>query len=71
MLFKPVLKQPNYNKPFIIKTNVSEQAIGCVLLQKEKDDKLHPVAFNKQKLLKAKLNYLIYKKKLLSIKKAL
>ena len=56
---------------FIIKIDASEWAINYSLLQKGPDIKLYSVAYNEWKLITVKLNYLIYKKELLTIKQAL
>ena len=47
---EPVLAQLDFLWPFVIKTDASEWAISCSLLQLETDKKLHPVAFNRRKL---------------------
>jgi RNase H-like domain found in reverse transcriptase len=55
----------------VIKTDASKWAIGCSLLQVGIDGKLHLVAFDRQKLQGAKLNYLVQEKELFAIKHAL
>jgi hypothetical protein len=71
LLNKPVLTQPDFLRPFVIETDASEWAIGCSLLQLGVDGKLHPVAFDRQKLQGAELNYAVQEKELLTIKHAL
>ena len=71
MSSEPVLRQIDDSKRFRIETNCSEWALGCVLLQEDKDGKWHPVAFDGRKLNRAELNYPIHKKELLAIKHSL
>ena len=68
----PILLQPDTTQPFIIETDASEWAIGCVLKQRDPStDKLHPVAFDGRKLSPAEINYPVHEKELLAIKYAL
>ena len=53
----PVFAQPDVHRPFRIETDASEWALGCVLLQSGDDGLLHPIAFDRQKLKGAELNY--------------
>jgi RNase H-like domain found in reverse transcriptase len=68
---EPVLRQPDWNKPFVIETDASEWAIGCTLLQYDIDGAIHPVAYDGRKLQGAELNYAVHEKELLAIKHAL
>jgi hypothetical protein len=68
---EPVLRQPDWHKPFVIETDASEWAIGCTLLQMDSDGVLHPVAFDGRKLQGAELNYAVQEKELLAIKHAI
>ena len=65
-----MLTQPNQDKPFIIKTDTSEWAIGYSLFQTI-DNKIHLIAYNSRKLTAAEINYPVYKKELLAIKSAI
>ena len=68
----PTLLQPDTTLPFIIETDASEWAIGCVLLQEEPGSgKLHPVAYDGRKLSPAEVNYPVHEKELLAVKNAL
>lgn len=67
----PVLAQPQPVLPFVIETDASEWAIGCVLKQKGGDNKLHPVAYDGRKLSSAEINYAVHEKELLAVKYAL
>ncbi|KZZ95139.1 Ribonuclease H-like protein [Ascosphaera apis ARSEF 7405] len=68
----PVVRQPRRHEPYVIETDASEWALGCVLLQKDpKDGLLHPVAYDGKKLTGAELNYPVHEKELLAIKHAI
>lgn len=67
----PVVRQPIRDQPFTIETDASEWAIGAVLLQRQEDGILHPVAYDGRKLSGAELNYPVHEKELLAIKHAL
>ena len=41
----PVLKGPDFNKPFILQTDASERGIGAVLSQLDDNQEEHPIAF--------------------------
>jgi len=63
-----ILIFPDPDKEFIVETDASDFAIGCVLSQMhDKDKLLHPVAFYSRSLNKAESNYTIYDKELLAI----
>ncbi|CAM5073805.1 unnamed protein product [Eretmochelys imbricata] len=46
----PVLRVPDFDKPFLVTTDASEQGVGAVLMQKGPDQELHPVMFLSKKL---------------------
>src|ERR1700758_4348747 len=52
----PVLRTPDWTKPFILETDASGFALGAVIAQ-EYDDGVHPVAFYSRSLLDAERNY--------------
>ncbi|GFV69626.1 retrovirus-related Pol polyprotein from transposon opus [Trichonephila clavipes] len=52
----PILKQANFSKPFLIRTDASNYALGAVLLQGE-DKEEHPVEFASRLLNPAERNY--------------
>jgi RNase H-like domain found in reverse transcriptase len=76
MCRKPVLAQPDYNKPFIVHTDALAYGMGAILLQEgdnpQKPHKnfLHPIAYYSALFIAAKLNYDIYERELLAIVKA-
>ena len=67
----PVLAHPDPDKPFVVETDASDFAIGCVLSQEDSDGDLRPCAFYSRGLKPAERNYPIYEKELLAIKVAL
>ena len=70
MVSVPLLLHAQPDKPFWVETDASDFALGCVLLQKDNDDKLRPCAFYSRALIPAERNYPIYDKELLAIKVA-
>ncbi|GFU76711.1 transposon Tf2-8 polyprotein [Trichonephila clavipes] len=52
----PILKQADFSKPFLIRTDASNYALGAVLLQGE-DKEDHPVEFSSRLLNPAERNY--------------
>ena len=63
----PVLCQPQFDNQFIVDYNASTFAIGAILQQRDKKDKLHPVTFLSQTLNIMQHNWDIYNKKLFAI----
>ena len=41
----PVLVFPDFNKPFLLETDASNEGLGAVLSQKQSDGHYHPVTF--------------------------
>src|SRR5258707_10626122 len=68
---EPVLAHPNQDHPFVLEVDASGYAIGTVLSQRQKDGKLHPVAYFLTTLNKAEQNYNIYGLELYAIVRAL
>jgi len=63
-----VLIFPDPEKEFVVETDASDFAVGCILSQvSPKDNLLHPVAFYSRSMNKAEVNYTIYDKELLAI----
>eukprot|EP00731_Ephydatia_muelleri_P003135 Em0001g3135a len=66
----PVLKCPNFGRPFVLQTDASDWGVGAVLSQKDDDDNEHPVAYFSKKLLPRERRYSTIEKECLAIKLA-
>ena len=66
LLSKPVLKLPDLNRQFILRTDASDVGLGAVLLQ-DYEGKLLPVSYSSRKLLDREKNYSISEKECLAI----
>ena len=53
----PVLVFPDFNKPFLLKTDDSKEGLGAMLSQKQSDGRYHPVAFGSCSLIPSEKNY--------------
>ena len=53
----PILKFPDFNKPFLIMTDASAYAIGAVLSQNDENEKDHPIAYASRSLKPHEKNY--------------
>src|SRR5712671_5468812 len=78
MCSKPVLTQPQYDKPFVVHTDASAYGVGAILLQEgdanpQKPSKphLHPIAYYSATFTPTERNYNIYERELLAVIKAL
>ena len=77
MCSRPVLKQPDYTKPFFLSTNASAYGMGAVLSQEgeinphTKKPTQQPIAYYSATFTPTERNYDIYERKLLAIIKAL
>jgi hypothetical protein len=56
----PMLAMPDTRRPMRLECNTSDFATGAVSLQKEHDDKYHPVAYLSKSLTELERNYDIY-----------
>ena len=66
----PVLKLPDFERQFVVTTNVSDAAVGAILEQ-DFGNGLQPLAFASRKLNDAEMRYSAYEGELLSIVLAL
>jgi hypothetical protein len=66
ILKKPILRIPDVRKPFVLRTDASNNGLGAVLLQ-EYEDKLFPVSYASRKLLEREKNYSTMEKECLAI----
>jgi len=63
---EPVLKTPNWTKPFIMHTEASGYALGTVIAQ-EHEDSIHPIVFHSWSLLPAEKNYDVHNRELAGV----
>ena len=66
MIISPILKLPDLNQTFILRTDASNRGIEGVLLQEEADCKL-PVAYASRKLLPKEESYATVEKECLAL----
>ena len=64
----PVLKSPEWDKPFILQTDASDRGMGAVLSQPDADGRDRPVAYFSRKLLPREERYATIEKECLAIK---
>ncbi|CAM5111196.1 unnamed protein product [Natator depressus] len=67
----PVLRAPDFDKPFLVTTDVSERGVGAVLMQKGPDQEFHPVVFLSKKLSERESNWSVSEKECYAIVYAL
>jgi hypothetical protein len=65
MIHAPVLRNPDFHRPFVLQTDASDFAIGAVLSQKFENGE-HPIAFLSRKLLPRERNYSVVGKECLA-----
>ena len=53
----PILEFPDFDKPFLLKTDASKEGLGAVLSQKQSDEGYHPVTFVSHSLTLSEKNY--------------
>jgi thymidylate kinase len=53
----PILRRPDFSKPFILHTDASGHTIGAILAQKDEDGKEHAVAYHSKKLTPTERNW--------------
>ena len=68
---KPVLKVPEFDKPFTLQVDASNDAVGAVLLQVGLDNILHPVSYFSRKLKTHQRSYSVVEKEALALLLAL
>ena len=60
----PILKLPDFDRPFVLRTDASDTGLGAMLLQKY-DDVYFPVAFASKRLSKAQMAYAVVERECL------
>lgn len=63
---KPVLRSPDFNRKFLLKTDASDVGLGAVLEQEFEDGK-HPILFISKKLTGPECNYAVIEKECFAI----
>jgi RNase H-like domain found in reverse transcriptase/Integrase zinc binding domain len=76
MCQQPVLKQPNFTKPFAIFTDALAYGVGAILSQEggpnaQNHTKHHPIAYYSATFTETERNYDVYNRELLAIMKAI
>ncbi|CAM5076925.1 unnamed protein product [Natator depressus] len=71
LMSDPVLRAPDFDKPFLVTTDASERGVGAVLMQKGPDQEFHPVVFLSKKLSERESNWSITEKECYAIVYAL
>ncbi len=78
MCSRPVLTQPNFDKPFFLQTDASAYGVGTILSQEgehhataSQKPRLHPIAYYSATFTPTERNYDIYERELLAIMKSL
>ncbi|CAM4574270.1 unnamed protein product [Lepidochelys olivacea] len=71
LMSDPVLRAPDFDKPFLVTTDTSERGVGAVLMQKGPDQEFHPVVFLSKKLSERESNWSVTEKECYAIVYAL
>ena len=64
----PMLGFPDFDKPFLLKTDTSKEGLGVVLSQKQDDGHYHPITFGSHSLTLMEKNYHSSKLEFLALK---
>ena len=67
LLTAPVLKAPDFDKPFKLQVDVSDVGVGAVLLQESPQRIDHPVSYYSQKFNRQQANYSTSEKETLAL----
>ena len=62
----PILRPPDFAKPFVVQSDASDAGIGAALLQYHEGE-LHPIMFCSRKLWKPEYNYSVTEKEGLAL----
>ena len=50
----PVLRSPDFSRPFVLQTDASNRGVGAVLSQRDEEGEKHPVGYFSRKLLQGR-----------------
>ncbi|CAM5147825.1 unnamed protein product [Natator depressus] len=67
LMSDPVLRAPDFDKPFLVTTDAYERGVGAVLMQKGLDQEFHPVVFLSKKLSERESNWSVSEKECYAI----
>jgi hypothetical protein len=67
ILREPILADADPERPYEVETDASDYALGGQLGQRDKEGRLHPIAFFSKKLHGPELNYQVHDKELMAI----
>ncbi|CAM4304551.1 unnamed protein product, partial [Lepidochelys olivacea] len=67
LMSDPVLRAPDFNKPFLVITDASERGVGAVLMQEGPDQEFHPEVFLSKKLSERESNWSVNEKECYAI----
>ncbi|CAM5076915.1 unnamed protein product, partial [Natator depressus] len=67
LMSDPVLRAPDFDKPFLVTTDASERGVGAVLMQEGLDQEFHPVVFLSKKLSERESNWSVSEKECYAI----
>ncbi|CAM4572737.1 unnamed protein product [Lepidochelys olivacea] len=71
LMSDPILRAPDFDKPFLVTTDASERGVGAVLMQKGPDQEFHPVVFLSKKLSERESHWSVTEKECYAIVYAL
>ena len=63
----PVLRAPDFAKPFALAVDASQVGVGAVLMQPDEENVNHPVCYFSKKFTPAQRNYSVVEQELLAI----
>ncbi|CAM4583696.1 unnamed protein product [Caretta caretta] len=63
----PVLANPDFDKPFMVFTDVSDTGLGAVLMQEDEKGERHPIVYLSKKLLPWEQHYTAIEKECLAM----
>lgn len=64
---EPILRKPDFSRPFYVVTDASIEGLGAILTQKDENDHEHPIIYSSRALQGAEKNYGISKLELLAV----